>query len=90
MFDSDQQRGGSISCTAGELGGRKPYVIVATRVPIVDANYNTYAGQPYFKTATLNSVSGFTIVEQVQLNGVVATQGELDEIENLLKGGVIL
>jgi len=90
MFDSDHQRGGSISCTAGELGGRKPYVVVATRVPIVDANYNTYAGQPYFKTATLNSVSGFTVVEQVQLDGVVATQGELDEIESLLKGGVIL
>lgn len=90
MFDSDHQRGGSISCTAGELGGRTPYVVVTTRLPIVDANYNTYAGQPYFKTATLNSVTGFTIVEQVQLNGVVATQGELDEIESLLKGGVIL
>lgn len=90
MFESDVQRGGSISCTAGALGGDAPYAIVTTRMPIVDANYNTYVGQPYFKASTLSSLSGFTIVEQVQLGGVVATQGELDEIETLLKGGVIL
>ena len=90
MFESDVQRGGSISCTAGALGCDTPYAIVTTRMPIVDANYNTYVGQPYFKASTLSSLSGFTIVEEVQLSGVVATQGELDEIETLLKGGVIL
>lgn len=90
MFENDIQRSGALACTSGELGVRKPYAIVTTRTPVVDANYNTYAGQPYFKTATLSSVSGFTIVENAQLNGIVATQGELDEIDNLLKGGVIL
>lgn len=90
MFESDVAHSGAIACTAGELGVRKPYAIITTRTPIVDANYNTYAGQPYFKTAKLSSVSGFTIVEQVQINGIIATQGELDEIERLLKEGVIL
>lgn len=89
-FDVEYQRSGNISCTAGELGIRTPYALVTRRVPVVDNNYNTRVGQPYFQTATLSSLSGFTIVEEVQLNGVIATQGELDEIETLLKGGVIL
>lgn len=83
-------RGGGINFTSGLMAPQRPYAIVTRRVPIVDANYNTYVGQPYFKTAQLSSVSGFTIVEQVQLSGIVATQGELDEIERLLKEGVIL
>lgn len=83
-------RGGGINFTSGLMAPQRPYAIVTRRVPIVDANYNTYVGQPYFKTAQLSSVSGFTIVEQVQLSGIIATQGELDEIERLLKEGVIL
>ena len=83
-------RGGGINCTSGLMAPQRPYAIVTRRVPIVDANYNTYVGKPYFKTAQLSSVSGFTIVEQAQLTGVIATQSELEEIDTLLKGGVIL
>lgn len=83
-------RGGGITCVSGLLAPQRPYAVVTRRVPIVDANYHSITGQPYFKTATLSSVSGFTIVEQAQLKGITATQGELDEIDSLLKGGVIL
>lgn len=90
IYDSGVARSGNMCSSVGELGVRQPYAVITRRVPIVDANYDTYVGVPYFKTATLSSLSGFTIVEQVQLNGIVATQGELNEIETLLKGGVIL
>ena len=38
----------------------------------------------------LTSGSGYTVVESVILNNINATQDELNELDTLLKGGVIL
>jgi hypothetical protein len=38
----------------------------------------------------LDNLKGYTVVEDIHLTGIPATQPELNEIMQLLKGGVIL
>lgn len=80
---------GSLSANAGIMGARKPYLIL-TRRRSYDANgYNELYGYPSNKTVFLNNCSGYVKVKDIRLE-TVATDSERLEIENLLKGGVII
>lgn len=83
-------RTGTFSGNTGYLGVRRPYVILERPRLCNPSEYGKFNGYPSMQTVTLNNISGFTQVQQVQLTGISATASELNEIEKLLKSGVIL
>lgn len=68
-----------------------PYIILHRPVQSLAKDYNKFKGYPSNITATLGSLNGYTEVEHVHLKNIPnATSAEMEEIESLLKGGVIL
>ena len=51
---------------------------------------NKLKGYPCNITKRLGDLSGFTMVDDIQLNNVPCTDAEREELESILKGGVIL
>lgn len=84
------QKSGSLSGSGGLMGIRKPYLILTRPKQAVAKSQNAFMGYPSFITAQLNTISGWTQVESVNLSGIPCTEFELSEIEKLLKEGVIL
>ena len=82
---------GSLGSNAGALGIMKPYLII-TRPKPAEANYfNEFYGRPSNKTVRLSSCSGYTRVKDIHIEKISsATDDELNEIESLLKDGVII
>lgn len=70
-----------------------PYLLL-TRRTVQDYYNNGYGGELGYacnEYKTLSSLSGYTVVNDVHLQGFsTATSSEIDEIDNLLKSGVIL
>ena len=79
---------GNLSANAGIMGNRYPQLILTNRNRYDAAAYNTIYGYPANKTVYLGNCSGYTKVKAIQLQ-TFATQDEKDEIEKLLKEGVI-
>lgn len=84
------QRTGSISANTGLLGEMKPYVLVTRPISYIPDSYESLIGRPYQTTAPLGSQTGFVKVREVHLDGITATEVEKEEIESLLKKGVII
>lgn len=82
----------SSSCgsTSGFIGVQTPYLIITRAVRSQPANIRHLKGLPCNITATLGNLNGFTIVDKINIENIVATEKEISEIENLLKSGVIL
>lgn len=81
---------GSVSGAGGLLAVRQPYLYLKTPVSAIPDYYRRYCGYPCNKTGKLKSFTGFTVVEDIRLNGLTATAPEVAEIYSLLKGGVII
>lgn len=80
---------GNISGSAGLMGIQKPYLIVTRPRQALPLGQNSFTGYPSFITESLGSLTGYTEVEQCHLEHVPATGAELEEIERLLKEGVL-
>lgn len=84
-------RTGELAGSAGMLGEFKPYVILHRPAQSLARNYNKFKGYPCNITYKLSALTGYTEVEHVHLTGISgATDAELNEIEKLLKEGVII
>lgn len=81
---------GSVSGASSMMAVRQPYLVLRTPRQAVPENYEKYCGFPSNVTGTLGSFSGYTVVEDIRLNGLVATSPEVAEIYQLLKQGVIV
>lgn len=68
------------------------YMIIQRPNPIAITNdYNHIYGKPLEDVRTLSTLTGYTIIRDIHLNGFdKATEGEMTEIETLLKQGVHL
>lgn len=86
------ERSGSITSNAGAMGVKKPYLIIVRNRTYDPEFYNRFYGYPANTTVLLGDkyVKGYTKVKDIHLEIKSATQQELNEIETLLKGGVIL
>lgn len=84
------QRSGNLGGSAGILSVQKPFIIIQRPNYSFPSNMSHYVGYVSNKSASLGSVSGFTMVEEVHIDGITATSEEIAEIETLLKRGVIL
>ena len=81
---------GSVSATASLLSVKQPYLFLHTPKLSIPEKYQHFGGFPCNMTGTLGSFSGFTVVDSIRLNDLVATAPEVEEIYNLLKEGVII
>lgn len=83
------EKSGSMGGTGGMLGVQTPYIILTRPRQAVPSGQNTFMGYPSFITTKLADLSGYTEVDKIHLENIDATDGELNEIETLLKNGVI-
>lgn len=89
-FAADLTQSGNLSSNNGVLGCFTPYICVEFPVASQPANFNTIKGKPSDTYVSLGNISGYTVVDQVHLDGInTATDEEIKEIESLLKSGVI-
>ena len=86
----DVQTSNSIGSNAGAMGIKKPYLII-NRLSSYNANaYQKTQGYPSNKTAKIGNLKGVAKIKECHLEGIPATDEELEEIYTLLKQGVIL
>lgn len=81
---------GAISASNSLLAVKQPYLFLITPRQSLPERYQKYCGFPSNITGKLNTFSGYTVVEDIRLNGLVATSSEVEEIYKLLKTGVII
>lgn len=72
------------------MGIKKPYLIINRQNAYTANAYNTLQGYPSNINVSLSTLSGYTRVKECHLEGIPATDEELEEIYTLLKQGVIL
>lgn len=81
---------GNVSGADAMLAVKQPYLFLRTPRQAIPAHYQRYCGFPSNITGRLGEFSGYTVVEDIRLNGLVATSPEVAEIYDLLKKGVII
>lgn len=84
------KQSGTMGSNAGALGIRIPYVIITHPITAMPAGFENVRGLPSTELVTLGSVSGFTSIRDIHLEGIPATAEEINEIKELLAEGVIL
>lgn len=84
------EHSGGFSGNAGAMGSKIPYLIISRPQVELANNFEKYIGYPTNITTTLESCSGFVNVLECHLENINATDSELNEIESLLKGGIIV
>lgn len=84
------EKNGSLGASIGQMSVQFPFITRELANQSLPENYMYYKGYPLNATATLGSQSGFTKVDDIRLNNLVATVPEVEEIYKLLKEGVII
>lgn len=85
-----QHSGGFTGCT-GAMGGKKPYLIISRPQTELNGHEPHMSGFPSNDYITLSDRSGFVKCKHVHVTGIDnATANEKDEIERLLKQGVMI
>lgn len=83
-------RSGSFTGNAGAMGSKIPYLIISRPQTAMAQNFETLSGYPSNTYTKLSACTGFTQVKFVHVENLNATDAEKQEIEQLLKEGVIL
>ena len=81
---------GALGGAAGFLGSQKPYVIIHRARQCLPEGLNERCGYPAMITRRMGDLSGFTSVSSIIMDGLPYTDGELSELAQILKEGVIL
>lgn len=72
------------------LGVRRPYLLIERGVPCMSPKYIHDKGIPLNVTRQLSAVHGYTVIDDIDLSGIGATDEEIQELKNLLSEGVYL
>lgn len=87
-FAGDVTTRGSLSSNTGKLGYQTPYLMFTRPIESRPANLGELHGYSAGVGGILSQFSGYVECSDVKLDGVTATDNELNEIENILKSGV--
>lgn len=87
---SSVSQSGSLSGNSGAMGIKKPYVIITRPQTALADNFNKFDGYPANHYTRLSNCTGFTKVESCHVENISCTDYEREEIEKLLKNGVIV
>lgn len=80
---------GVYSGNTGIMNNMKPYLIIERPQIALPDKIQQYKGFPSYITKTLSDCKGYTVVDSINLS-VNATEQEKQEIEKILKEGVII
>lgn len=84
-------KGGSAQPAINFYAPQNCYLVITRPNVVTPSTYNHDFGRPSGKTALLGSLTGFTVVDSIHVEGLAtATTSEITEVESLLKQGVIL
>ena len=83
-------RSGSFTGNAGAMGSKVPYLIISRPQTAMADQFETLSGYPSNTYTPLSACKGFTQVKYCHVENLNATDAEKQEIERLLKEGVIL
>lgn len=89
-FKPEIQRNGSVTGAGGFLAVQIPYLIIESPKQSVPQSYNKFEGYPSNTTMFLYQCKGYTKVQSIRLDGFSCTGDEMNEIESILKNGVII
>lgn len=81
---------GSFSGAPGAMGVKKPYLIITRPQTHLAPTFPNFDGYPANHSVLLSQCSGFIKCEGVHIENVPALDSELDEIDSLLRTGVII
>ena len=84
------EHSGGFSGNAGAMGGKIPYLIISRPQTEMADGFENYIGYPSNFTATIGSCTGFIKVIECHVENTSATKSELEEIDSILKEGVII
>lgn len=87
------KKGGTNDPATALYGPQNAYLIITRPTVVRPTNYDHDVGRPLMATRVLSTISGYTEVERVHVEGndfAQALDAEKREIEALLKSGVIL
>ncbi len=87
------RKGGTQNAATALYGPQEAYILIRRPTSPAPSNYNSLIGRPLMQAKTLSTLTGFTVVDSVHVEGsgfAAATSEEKAEIERLLKSGVIL
>lgn len=88
MAGGEVQQSNGYNSTAAMLGVRTPYLMIERPSPSYPANYGHDKGMPTNISTTLSTITGFTVIEDIDLSGIPFTSDELTELRQLLAEGV--
>lgn len=83
-------RSGSFTGNSGAMGSKVPYLIISRPQTAMADKFETLSGYPSNTYTPLSACKGFTQVKYCHVENLSATETEKNEIERLLKEGVIL
>lgn len=89
-FSPDVVRCGTMSANVGFMGIKKPFLIISRLKQSLPADFGKHAGYMCNVTKKLGDCKGFTQVRFIHLDGIIATNTEKNELDSLLKEGVII
>lgn len=87
---SSVSRNGTLGGTCGLMGMLKPHLLVHTPRQSKPSNYREMRGYPSNIGGVVGDFEGYLEVMDVRLNNIPATIDEINEIYELLKGGIII
>lgn len=89
-FSSQVAHTGAVSGAAGHLGSQKPFILREAVRFHSTSGFNSIIGYPSYYYRKLGDCRGYTQCLEVHLSHTPCTGVELQEIEELLKKGVII
>lgn len=87
---SNPARSGGFSGNAGAMGVKVPYLIFERPITKYAETFPSLMGYPTNYSVRLGDCSGHVVVSDVHVHGINGTDNELEQIETLLKSGVIV
>ena len=84
------QHSGGFTGNAGAMGGKTPYLIIERPQTKTASLFPVLNGYPTNYSSVLGNLSGQVKVSDVHVEGIPATNIELEQIEALLKSGILI
>ena len=74
----------------GWIANQEPYIRIEEPIPKIGDDQKSYVGLPTYMTKHIGDCSGYTKVIDAHLKNIPCTSAEQDEINAMLKNGVII
>ena len=91
MFENPQiSNGGGMGGNSGMCGSMGAYLIITRAIPDIPDGYKAYKGVETNDNVVLNTLSGYVELDDYELSCPNITETEQDELNGLLKSGIII